>query len=65
MNGEKPHREPILIVRRHRAAAEKREPVALNLDHAPAGAAEPRINAENANRAAHLPLLIVPQPRFA
>ena len=29
------------------------QPVAVDLDHAPAGAAEPRIDAEDANRACH------------
>jgi len=34
--------------------------IAGNLDHAPAGAAEPGIDAEDANRAAHLALVIDP-----
>ncbi len=53
MDGEKPHGERIAIVGRHRAAADKVKPIAGNLDHAPAGAAEPGIDAENANRAGH------------
>ena len=53
VDGEKPRRERVPIVGRHRAAAEKAEPVAGNLDDAPAGAAEPRIDPENANRAGH------------
>ena len=36
--------------------------VALDLDHAPAGAAEPRIDAEDANRAAHDASVIDPPP---
>src|SRR5581483_9006132 len=50
---DEPHRERIVVARRHRAAAEKTEPIAENLNDAPAGAAEPRIDAENANRARH------------
>ena len=52
VNGKKPYRQCVPVVGGHRAAGEKDEPVAGNLDHAPAGAAEPRIDAENANWAA-------------
>ncbi len=62
VNGEQPHRKTILSAGRHRAAAEECEPVAGNLDDAPASAAEPRIDAENANRAAHLAQVIDPPP---
>ena len=50
MDGEKAGREIVPVVRRHRAAAEKAEPIAGNLDNAPTGAAEPWIDAEDANR---------------
>ena len=63
MDGEKPRGERVPIVGRHRAAADKAEPIAGNLDHAPAGAAEPRIDAENANRAASCPMTIAPPAR--
>ena len=39
------------------------QPVAVDLDQAPAGAAEPRIDAENANRAAHGDLVDSPAAR--
>ena len=42
-----------------RAAGDEGEPIARDLHHAPAGAAEPRIDAENANRASHPGSLIV------
>ena len=44
-----------------RAAGDEREPVAVDLHHAPAGAAEPGIDAEDANRARHDPALIAPR----
>ena len=50
-------REPLtqrrLVVRARRAAGDIDEAVAIDRDDAPAGAAEPRIDAENANRAGH------------
>ncbi len=42
------------VVAGHRAAADEAEPIAGNLDDAPTGAAEPGIDAEDANRARHL-----------
>ena len=44
-----------LVAGRDRAASDIDQAVALDLDQAPAGAAEPRIDTEDANRAAHLP----------
>ena len=60
VNGEQPRRQVVPVVAGHRAAADESEPVAGNLDDAPTGAAEPGIDAENANRARHLPSLIAP-----
>ena len=53
MNDQKPRGERIAIVGGHRAAADKAQRIAGDLDHAPAGAAEPGIDAEDANRAVH------------
>jgi hypothetical protein len=55
---QKPRRERITIVGHHRAAAKKTEPVAGDFDHAPAGTAKPRIDADDANRASHAALFI-------
>ena len=52
-----------LVVGDERAAGEITEPVALDRDHAPAGAAEPRIDAEDANRAAQH-ALVIPRPQW-
>ena len=53
VDDEEPCRQRIAIVCRHRTAAEIAQPVTGNLDNAPAGTAEPRIDAENANRRCH------------
>src|SRR5581483_11943816 len=58
MDGDEPPAERHLLARLYRAAGNKDQPVALSLDQAPAGAAEPRIDAEDANRAAHATPLI-------
>src|SRR5262249_17563643 len=50
VNGKKPHRKRIPIVGPDRAAAEEAEPITGNFDDAPTGAAQPGIDAENANR---------------
>ena len=47
---QQPNGERGLVFARDRAAADKRQPVAVNVDDAPAGAAEPRIDAQDANR---------------
>src|SRR5262245_32273136 len=46
------------VVGRHRAAADKAQPVTGALDHAPAGAPEPWIDADNANRSRHAKITI-------
>ena len=50
MNGHEAHRERCLVVGRKRAAGHVCQPVAVDLDNTPAGAAQPRIDAQNANR---------------
>ena len=62
---DQPHRQRRLVVGHHRAAGEKRESVAVDHDHAPAGAAEPGIDAEDANRFAHAASLIAPAANSA
>jgi hypothetical protein len=42
-----------MLVRPRRTAGDMGEPIALDPDHAPSGAAEPRVDAENTNRACH------------
>ena len=54
MDGHQPRPERGAVVGVERAAGDVDQPVALDVDHAPAGAAEPRIDAENANRLRHL-----------
>src|SRR5690606_20321849 len=49
-----------LVAGRDRAAGDEDQPVAVNVDHAPAGAAKAGIDTENANRAAHDGPLIAP-----
>ena len=49
VNGDKPEREAGLVVGRDRPAGHEAQPIALDRHHAPAGAAEPGIDAEDAN----------------
>src|SRR6185436_2775551 len=50
------HHQPLgqrtFVAGRNRAAGGEDQPVASNVDHAPAGAPEPRVDTENANRTA-------------
>src|SRR2546423_1713116 len=55
--------ERVLVVRGDRAAGHEDQPVAGNVDHAPAGAAESGVDAENANRRPHPKALIAPLER--
>ena len=57
---DQPLRQRRLVVGRHRAAGEEAEPIALDHNHAPAGAAEPRIDPQDANRSSHDGSLIAP-----
>src|ERR1700674_2111455 len=47
MDQQKPARQRQAFRRFHRTAAEKTQPVAVDFDHAPAGAAQARIDAED------------------
>ena len=53
MDCHQPLAERGLVGGRNRAAGDIDQPVAVGLDQAPAGAPEPRIDAENANRLGH------------
>ena len=53
VDGDQPLRQRRLVVGRERAAGEEAEPVAFDRNHAPAGAAEPRIDPQDANRSCH------------
>jgi len=53
MERHQPHGERGRLVGLGRAAGDVDETVALDLDHPPAGAAEPGIDAKDANRSAH------------
>ena len=50
MDHQQPFRQRHALARLHRAAADEDQPVALDVDHAPAGAAQARVDAQNANR---------------
>src|SRR2546421_8602198 len=65
MDGHQPLRQGQPVVGLDRAAGEIDQPVALAGDQAPAGAAEARIDAEDANRLAHGGLLIAPRTRMS
>ena len=60
VNGDKPHGERRLVVGRHRPAGDEAQPVAVDFDDPPAGAAKPRVDAENANRLACHESVITP-----
>ena len=53
VDGEEPCCEAGPVVGRKRAASQKAQAIAIDRHHAPAGAAEPGIDAEDANRPAH------------
>jgi hypothetical protein len=50
MDRQQPLGQRRSLGRFHRAAADIDQPVAVDVDHAPAGAAQAGIDAENANR---------------
>ncbi len=60
MNGDEPLAEFRAFVGLDRAAGDVDQPVAIGLDEAPAGAAKPGIDAEDANQAPHKTSLIDP-----
>src|ERR1700681_4804610 len=66
MDRQKAARQRQAFGRFHRAAANKGQPVAVDLDHAPAGAAQARIDAKNAdglaNRRSCHGVVITPEP---
>ena len=47
MDREQPARQRQIVRRLHRAAADEDQPVALGLDHAPAGAAQAGVDADD------------------
>src|SRR5579884_405526 len=54
---DQPRPQRVTLARLQRTAGDRRESASLNLDQAPARAAEPRVDAENANRRdAHVPV---------
>jgi hypothetical protein len=53
VDGEEPHRQLGFVVGGERAAGQEAQPIAVDRHHAPAGAAEAGIDAEDANRSAH------------
>ena len=53
MDRQQAARQRQCVRRFHRAAADKGQPVAVDIDHAPTGAAQARIDAQNADRMAN------------
>ena len=62
MDGDEPHAETGALAGLDRAAGDVDQPVAVALDQPPAGAAEARIDAEDANRGFQHAPVIAPRP---